>query len=67
MAGSFGYEAEHYSLSRSIGQILFDQVDDSEGETVVAPGASCRTQLSEYEGCDDPPHPIESVAAGLSR
>ncbi|QLK27339.1 FAD-binding protein [Natrinema zhouii] len=67
MAGSFGYEAEHYSLSQSIGRILFDQVDDSDGETVVAPGASCRTQLSESENCDDPPHPIEKVAAGLSR
>lgn len=45
MAGSFGYEAEHYSLSRKIGSILFEQVDDSDGDEVVAPGASCRTQL----------------------
>ncbi|MDF9744416.1 FAD-binding and (Fe-S)-binding domain-containing protein [Natrinema salsiterrestre] len=67
MAGSFGYEAEHYSLSRAIGRILFDQIDGSDGETVVAPGASCRTQLSEYDGCDDPPHPVEKVAAALSR
>ncbi|MBZ6494212.1 FAD-binding and (Fe-S)-binding domain-containing protein [Natrinema longum] len=67
MAGSFGYEAEHYSLSQSIARILFDQVDDSDGETVVAPGASCRTQLSGYDGCDDPPHPIEKLAAALSR
>ncbi|MFA9426349.1 FAD-binding and (Fe-S)-binding domain-containing protein [Natronorubrum sp. A-ect3] len=66
MAGSFGYEAEHYSLSRKIGEILFDQVDGSDGETVVAPGASCRTQLSEYDGCDDPPHPIEKVSEALS-
>ncbi|WP_226003977.1 FAD-binding and (Fe-S)-binding domain-containing protein [Natrinema salinisoli] len=67
MAGSFGYEAEHYSLSQSIGRILFDQIDGSDGEAVVAPGASCRTQLSEYDGCDDPPHPVEKVAAALSR
>ncbi len=66
MAGSFGYEAEHYSLSRKIGEILFGQIDDSDGETVVAPGASCRTQLAEYDGCDDPPHPIEKVATALS-
>ncbi|WP_436344730.1 FAD-linked oxidase C-terminal domain-containing protein [Natronorubrum sp. FCH18a] len=66
MAGSFGYEAEHYSLSRKIGDVLFDQVEGSDGETVVAPGASCRSQLSEYDGCDDPPHPIEKVAAALS-
>ncbi|GAB3672697.1 FAD-binding and (Fe-S)-binding domain-containing protein [Halopiger thermotolerans] len=67
MAGSFGYEAEHYSLSRRIGEILFDQIDSSDGDRVVAPGASCRTQLSAYDGCDDPPHPIEAVAAALSR
>ncbi|SEH15908.1 Cysteine-rich domain-containing protein [Natronorubrum sediminis] len=66
MAGSFGYEAEHYSLSQAIGEVLFDQVDSSDGETVVAPGASCRSQLAEYDGCNDPPHPIEKVAAALS-
>ncbi|WP_137286545.1 FAD-binding and (Fe-S)-binding domain-containing protein [Halorussus salinisoli] len=63
MAGSFGYEAEHYSMSRDIGEILFEQVDDSDGDTVVAPGASCRTQLGDWEGSsDDPPHPIEKIA-----
>ncbi len=64
MAGSFGYEAEHYSMSRAIGRILYEQVDHSPGETVVAPGASCRTQLADHVG-DDPPHPIEKVAAVL--
>ncbi|PSQ20867.1 FAD-binding oxidoreductase, partial [Halobacteriales archaeon QS_9_67_15] len=52
MAGSFGYEAEHYSMSKAIGRILFDQVDDSPGDTVVAPGASCRSQLSDRDGGD---------------
>ncbi len=63
MAGSFGYEAEHYSLSRAIGRILFDQVDDSDGDAVVAPGASCRAQLAEREGGAEPPHPVEKLAA----
>ena len=67
MAGSFGYEAEHYSLSRAIGRILFDQVDDSDGDAVVAPGASCRAQLAEREGGTEPPHPIEKLAAALDR
>jgi Fe-S oxidoreductase len=62
MAGSFGYEAEHYSLSRAIGDILFEQVEDSPGDTVVAAGASCRTQLGDEYG-ERPPHPIEQVAA----
>jgi len=30
MAGSFGYEAEHYSMSKAIGRILFDQVAERE-------------------------------------
>jgi Fe-S oxidoreductase len=65
MAGSFGYEAEHLSMSRAIGNILFDQVEESWGDQVVAPGASCRSQLAEYDrqAGEEPPHPIEKVAA----
>jgi Fe-S oxidoreductase len=40
MAGSFGYEAEHYSMSQAVGRLLFDQVADSPGDRVVAPGAT---------------------------
>jgi FAD/FMN-containing dehydrogenase/Fe-S oxidoreductase len=65
MAGSFGYEAEHYSMSKAIADILYGQVDDSAGETVVAPGASCRSQLGDHEG-EEPPHPVEKLAAALS-
>jgi Fe-S oxidoreductase len=64
MAGSFGYEAEHYSLSQAIGNILFDQIEESHGEETVAPGASCRGQLKDHEG-EEPPHPIEKVADAL--
>ncbi|MFB6192007.1 MAG: (Fe-S)-binding protein, partial [Haloarculaceae archaeon] len=64
MAGSFGYEAEHYSMSEAIGRILVDQVDASDGETVVAPGASCRTQLGDQYG-EKPPHPVEKLAEAL--
>ena len=67
MAGSFGYEAEHYSMSMAVGQLLYDQVDDSPGEEVVAPGTSCRSQLIEHENQDGkPPHPIEKVTEALS-
>ncbi|WP_436922896.1 FAD-binding and (Fe-S)-binding domain-containing protein [Halosimplex amylolyticum] len=65
MAGSFGYEAEHYDLSRAIGEILFETVEDSPAETVVAPGASCRTQLGDRQGAERPPHPVEKLAAAL--
>ena len=62
MAGSFGYEAEHYSMSKSIAAILYDQIADSDGERVVAPGTSCRTQLEDEV---EPEHPIETLADAL--
>jgi FAD/FMN-containing dehydrogenase/Fe-S oxidoreductase len=67
MAGSFGYEEEHYELSQAIGNILFRQVEQSDGEEVVAPGTSCRTQLGDREGESSPRHPIEKVALAIAR
>jgi FAD/FMN-containing dehydrogenase/Fe-S oxidoreductase len=67
MAGSFGYEAEHYDLSKAIGGILFRTVDESPAERVTAPGASCRSQLGERDaGSETPPHPVELLAAALA-
>jgi Fe-S oxidoreductase len=65
MAGSFGYEADHYAMSRAIGSILVDQVETSPGRRVVAPGASCRTQIGDLYTGEEPPHPIEVLAEGL--
>jgi Fe-S oxidoreductase len=66
MAGSFGYHDEHYDLSKAIGRLLFESVDESPGERVVAPGGSCRSQLGDREGVESiPPHPIEAVAEAL--
>jgi len=66
MAGSFGYEADHYDLSRAIGRVLFEQVEASPGETVVAPGTSCRTQLADRPGGERPAHPVEKLAEVLA-
>ncbi|WP_101297209.1 FAD-binding and (Fe-S)-binding domain-containing protein [Halegenticoccus soli] len=66
MAGSFGYEAEHYSMSKAIASILYDQVDASDGDAVVAPGASCRSQLGDRDGEPEPPHPVEKLAEALA-
>jgi Fe-S oxidoreductase len=68
MAGSFGYEAEHYSMSKAIARNLYDQVDAADGDTVVAPGASCRSQLAEREGETEgePPHPVEMLADAIA-
>jgi FAD/FMN-containing dehydrogenase/Fe-S oxidoreductase len=66
MAGSFGYEAEHHSMSKAVADILFGQIEESPAESVVAPGASCRTQLEDWERMDArPPHPVEVLAAAL--
>jgi Fe-S oxidoreductase len=66
MAGSFGYEAEHYSMSQAIGDILFDQVDESPGERAVAPGASCRTQLRDRPAAVPVDHPATVIDSAIS-
>ena len=67
MAGSFGYEEEHYELSKAIGEILHEKVEESPGGTVVAPGASCRSQLADddFEG-ERPAHPVEKLREALA-
>jgi Fe-S oxidoreductase len=65
MAGSFGYEAEHYEMSQAIADLLVEQVVESEGDAVVAPGTSCRTQLGDREDAPDPAHPVAKLATAL--
>ena len=52
MAGSFGYEKEHYDLSMQIGaDRLFPAVRGrKEGAAVVACGFSCRHQIADGTG-----------------
>lgn len=47
MAGSFGYEKEHYDVSMNVGElVLFPAIRQSEFQTIVAaPGTSCRHQI----------------------
>lgn len=49
MAGSFGYEKEHYDLSMKIGElVLFKEVAKMSDDTIiVASGTSCRTQIKD--------------------
>ena len=49
MAGSFGYEKEHYDVSMQIGElVLFPTVRKQEAETIIAaPGTSCRHQIKD--------------------
>jgi len=50
MAGSFGYEKEHYDISMQIGELkLFPSIRKSSEETIIAAnGTSCRHQI--YDG-----------------
>ena len=53
MAGSFGYEAEHYEVSRKIGEErLFPAVDAAERgrPTIAVAGVSCRQQIEHFTG-----------------
>jgi Fe-S oxidoreductase len=52
MAGSFGYEKEHYEISRLVGeQRLFPAIRAADPDTViVAPGFSCRLQIEHFTG-----------------
>jgi len=67
MAGSFGYEAEHYDISMKIGElVLFPAVRQSKAEVVIAaPGTSCRHQI--YDGTKRKAlHPAEILLDALS-
>ena len=52
MAGAFGYEQEHYEVSRLVGeQRLFPALRETSPDTVVvAPGFSCRMQIEHFTG-----------------
>ena len=49
MAGSFGYEKEHYDVSMKIGElVLFPSVRKNHATcTIAAPGTSCRHQIKD--------------------
>ena len=52
MAGSFGYEKEHFEISQKIGEeILIPAVKNMKaGTTLVANGFSCRHQIEHFTG-----------------
>jgi FAD/FMN-containing dehydrogenase/Fe-S oxidoreductase len=60
MAGSFGYEKEHYELSMKIGElVLFPAVRNAAEEVIIAaPGTSCRHQILDGTG-REAKHPVE--------
>jgi FAD/FMN-containing dehydrogenase/Fe-S oxidoreductase len=51
MAGAFGYEKEHYEVSRLVGEDqLFPRLRQASGQPVIASGFSCRMQIEHFTG-----------------
>ena len=67
MAGSFGFESEHYDMSMAIGELsLFPEIREQTGEfEVVSLGVSCRQQIVDGTGARAR-HLVEVVAESLA-
>lgn len=65
MAGSFGYEQEHYDISMQVGElVLFPTVRKATDYEIAAPGTSCRHQIHDGTG-RKAKHPIEILWEAL--
>jgi Fe-S oxidoreductase len=67
MAGSFGYEKEHYEVSMKVGElVLFPAIRRTDGPSVLlaAPGTSCRHQILDGVG-RKALHPVEVLFDAL--
>jgi len=68
MAGSFGYEKEHFDLSMKIGNlVLFPEIAGSGKEiAIAAPGTSCRHHIMDGTG-KQAKHPIELLYQAVKK
>jgi FAD/FMN-containing dehydrogenase/Fe-S oxidoreductase len=66
MAGSFGFEKEHYSLSMQIGELVLLPAVRQQPEDVIiaAPGTSCRHQIKDG-AARKALHPVEILYEAL--
>ncbi|MBE0647944.1 MAG: FAD-binding protein [Bacteroidales bacterium] len=66
MAGSFGYEKEHYDLSMKVGElVLFPEIRKASADIIIAaPGTSCRHQIHDGTG-RKALHPVEVLWEAL--
>lgn len=67
MAGSFGYEKEHYDISQKIGELVLLPTVRRQPEEVIiaAPGTSCRHQIKDGTG-RKALHPVEVLYDALA-
>jgi Fe-S oxidoreductase len=68
MAGSFGYEKEHYDISMKVGElVLLPAIRKAPDDVLIAaPGTSCRHQINEGTG-RMALHPVEILFDALKR
>lgn len=68
MAGSFGYEKEHFELSQKVGElVLMPSIRNASSETIIcAPGTSCRHQIKDGTG-KRALHPIEVLWGAIKQ
>ena len=66
MAGSFGFEQDHYDISVRIGErVLLPEVRQAAADTlIVADGFSCREQILQTTG-RQAWHPVEIVSMAI--
>ncbi len=65
MAGAFGFEAEHYEVSRAMGdRTLFPAIAAAPDAAVLVTGVSCRQQIQHFTG-RAPRHVAEALADAL--
>ncbi len=68
MAGSFGYEKEHFELSNKIGEmVLFPEIRNASANIIIAaPGTSCRHHIKDGTG-RMAKHPVEILYEALKK
>ena len=68
MAGSFGYEKEHYEVSMQVGElVLFPTISEEAEATIIsASGTSCRHQISDGTG-RKAKHPVEILLEAVNK
>ena len=68
MAGSFGYEKEHYDISMQVGELVLFKAARSleDDQLLVAAGTSCRHQIKDGTGVKSM-HPVEVLYAALKQ
>ena len=65
MAGSFGYEKEHYEISLAVGRRrLIPAVEKATDSVVITPGVSCRQQIEDMTG-RRALHPAEALVSAM--